>query len=197
MKLGVLASHGGTTLQAIIDASDRLQCEVVVVISNNSRSGAMERARAAGIKHAHISTSTHPDDAARDLAIRDALHAQGVELVLLAGYMKPLGPLTLSAYDGRIINTHPSLLPKFGGTGFYGIKVHEAVIAAGETVTGASVHIVRGDYDTGPVIAQSEVPVLSTDTPETLQARVKTAEQALLLGVLEAWPKHARARNNR
>lgn len=189
MKIGVLASHGGTTLQAIIDAIAirTLNARIAVLISNNSRSGAMERARAAGIPTVHISGTTHPDDGERDRAIRDALQTAGAELVVLAGYMKPLGELTLSAFDGRIINTHPSLLPKFGGAGFFGIRVHTAVIDAGESVTGASVHLVRGDYDTGPVIARCELPVLPGDTPESLQERVKPAEQALLVDVLRRW----------
>jgi phosphoribosylglycinamide formyltransferase-1 len=191
MRLGVLASHGGTTLQAILDAinSGTLQAEVVVLISNNSRSGAMERARTAQVPTAHISGTTHPDESARDNAIRDTLLRHEVDLVVLAGYMKPLGNPTLAAWDGRIINTHPSLLPKFGGAGFYGIKVHEAVLAAGETTTGASVHLVRGAYDTGPVIAQCELPVLADDTASSLQARVKAVEQALLIDVLTRWSR--------
>lgn len=189
MKLGVMASHGGTTLQAIIDAiaSGTLHASVAVLISNNSRSGAMQRARAAGIPTVHISGVTHPDEARRDQAICDALRAAGVELVVLAGYMKPLGQLTLCSFDGRIINTHPSLLPKFGGAGFFGIHVHAAVLHAGESTTGASVHLVRGDYDTGPVIARCELPVLPGDTPESLQERVKPAERSLLVDVLRRW----------
>lgn len=188
MKLGVLASHGGTTLQAIVDAiaDGRLDAQVCVVISNNSQSGAMQRARHAGIPTAHISGATHPDAEKRDASIRDTLQKHRADEVVLAGYMKPLGSRTLDAFDGRIINTHPSLLPKFGGAGFYGIRVHEAVLAAGEQTTGASVHIVRGDYDTGPVIAQKELQVHAGDTPETLQERVKQVEQVLLIEVLQA-----------
>ncbi len=152
----------------------------------------MDRARAAGIPTAHISGSTHPDDETRDHAVRDAMLDANVDLAVLAGYMKPLGNATLTAFDGRIINTHPSLLPKFGGAGFFGIHVHTAVIAAGEKVTGASVHLVRGDYDTGPVIAQSELPVLPEDTPESLQERVKSAEQTLLIDVISRWKTESR-----
>ncbi|MBM4206181.1 MAG: phosphoribosylglycinamide formyltransferase [Gammaproteobacteria bacterium] len=189
MKLGVLASHGGTTLQAILDAisSGQLLAEVAILVSNNSRSGAMERALNHGLPTAHISGATHPDDDNRDKAIRNALQQCEVDLVVLSGYMKPLGSATLAAFDGRIINTHPSLLPKFGGAGFYGIHVHEAVLAAGESTTGASVHLVRGEYDTGPVIAQCELPVLAADTALSLQERVKSAEQSLLIDVLKRW----------
>ena len=191
MKLGVLASHGGTTLQAIIDAitAGTLPARIAILISNNSRSGAMERARLAGIPTVHISGATHPDERERDQAVHDALLGHAVDLVVLAGYMKPLGNTTLAGFAGRIINTHPSLLPKFGGEGYYGIRVHQAVLAAGEATTGASVHLVQDGYDTGPVIAQRELPVDPDDTAESLQERVKQAEQRLLLEVLCGWPE--------
>jgi len=190
VNISVLASHGGSTLQAVLDAisNHELNATVGIVISNNSRCGAMTRAKLARVPTAHISGVTHPDACRRDAAIRDTLLAHAVDLVLLAGYMKALGPATLHTFDGRIINTHPSMLPKFGGAGFYGLKVHEAVLAAGETMTGASVHLVHDAYDTGPVIAQREVAVQEDDTPETLQARVKAVEQDLLLSVLREWP---------
>ena len=108
----------------------------------------------------------------------------GAEIVVLAGYMRKIGPRTLRAFHGRILNTHPALLPKFGGQGMYGLHVHRAVLAAGDAVTGASVHWVDADYDTGDVIAQREVAVEPGDTPETLAARVQTAERALLVDVL-------------
>ena len=189
MNIGVLASHAGSTLQAVLDAIDagRLDARVCIVISNNSGSGALARATRAGIPTAHISGSTHPDDSLRDKAICDTLLAHQVDLVLLAGYMKTIGLATQAAFDKRIINTHPSLLPKFGGAGFYGLKVHAAVIAAGEHESGATVHHVSGSYDTGPIIAQRRVPVIAGDTPESLQDRVKAVEQALLLKVLSDW----------
>jgi phosphoribosylglycinamide formyltransferase 1 len=189
MNIGVLASHAGSTLQAVLDAiaNGRLDARVSIVISNNSGSGALLRASEAGIPTAHISGTTHPHDTARDVAIRDILQAHQVDLVLLAGYMKPIGLATQTAFAGRIINTHPSLLPKFGGTGFYGLKVHAAVIAAGELESGATVHHVSGSYDTGAIIAQQSVAVVVGDTPESLQERVKAAEQTLLLNVLADW----------
>lgn len=187
MKIGVLASHAGTTLQAVLDAVARgeLSGRVVVVISNNGDSGALRRAAAANVPAVHLSSRTHADPNALDTAIRDALTASEVDLVLLAGYMKRLGPRTLAHFRGRIVNTHPALLPKFGGQGMYGARVHEAVLAAGEKVTGVSIHLVESEYDSGPVLAQAEVPVQAGDSAESLAARVQARERALLVEVLE------------
>ncbi len=189
MKLGVLASGEGSTLQAVLDASARGEIEVSVrlVISNNSGAGAIERARHQGIDALHISAATHADDDERDRAITQALEDADVDLVLLAGYMKRLGPEVLSTFAGRIINTHPSLLPKYGGQGFYGRRVHDAVLAAGDTATGATVHIVTADYDTGPIVGQVTVPVRKHDTVESLENRVKNAERKLLVQVISDW----------
>ncbi len=189
MNIGVLASHAGSTLQAVMDAIDagQLAARVCIVISNNSGSGALARATRAGIPTDHISSTTHPDDSERDITMRNTLLAHQVDLLLLAGYMKPIGAATLAAFDTHIINTHPSLLPKFGGTGFYGLKVHAAVLAAGERESGATVHHVIDSYDTGAIIAQQRVPVVAGDTPESLQDRVKAVEQSLLLKVLADW----------
>ena len=181
MRLAVLASHEGTTLQAIIDAFPR---DVVAVISNNAESGALARARAAGIPAYHVSSRTHPDPDALDDAIATTLRDSGAEIVVLAGYMRKIGPRTLAAFRARIVNTHPALLPKYGGQGMYGLHVHRAVLASGDAVTGASVHWVDAEYDTGAVIDRCEVPVVAGDTPETLAARVQTHERALLVGVL-------------
>src|SRR5215471_3642426 len=162
MQLGVLASHEGTTLQSVIDAcaSGRIAGRVTLVVSNNSGSGALRRARQAGVTVVHLSATTHPEPGALDLAIRNELGAAAVDLVLLAGYMKKLGPLTIGAFKGRILNTHPALLPKFGGQGMYGDRVFEAVIEAGETESGVSIHIVDGAFDAGRVVRQCKVPVL-------------------------------------
>ncbi len=189
MRIGVLASHEGSVLQAVLDAcvpqpDARLCATVSVVISNNSLSGALKRAREAGIPAMHLSSSTHPDPAALDHAIAHALDDADVDLVLLAGYMKRLGPETLARFANRLINTHPSLLPKFGGSGFFGTAVHAAVLAAGERESGATVHWVTGDYDTGPIIAQTRVPIAAAETPASLEAKVKLAERALLIETL-------------
>ena len=186
MRLGVLASGAGTTLQAVLDARARgaFTGEVALVISNNSASGALERAARAAIPTRHLSSVTHPDSVALDQAIADALSEHGADVVFLAGYMKRLGPITLARYAGRILNTHPALLPKFGGHGMFGGNVHRAVLAAGERESGASVHLVEGEYDTGPVIAQAGVPVHPDDTPESLAERVQARERSLVVEVL-------------
>ena len=186
MRIAVLASHGGTILQAVIDAcaAAELDAQVVLVISNNSRSGAMARAQAAGLDTLHLSSTTHPDADALDSAMLSALNDAGADWVLLAGYMKRLGPRVLASYCNRILNTHPALLPKFGGEGFYGRRVHEAVLAAGETETGATVHLVDEAYDSGPILAQVRVPVRRQDDPDALEQRVKVAERKLVVATL-------------
>ena len=186
MNIAVLASHGGTTLQAVLDACAQgaIAGRVTLVISNNASCGALERARRAQVPVQHLSGRTHPDPAALDRAIRDALIGSAADIVLLAGYMKKLGPATLAAFSGRVLNTHPALLPKFGGRGMYGEHVHRAVLAAHEAVTGASVHRVDENYDTGAVIAQVTVPVEPQDTPQTLAARVQQSERQLVVRVL-------------
>lgn len=186
MRIGVLASHEGTTLQAVLDAcaNGAIAGRVVVVISNNRESGALARARAVAVPACHLSARTHPDEVALDSVIRDTLAQHDVDVVLLAGYMKKIGPQTLARFPGSIINTHPALLPRFGGPGMYGAAVHRAVLASGERVTGASIHVVDATYDTGPVIARRQVPVEPGDTVDTLAARVQACERALLVETL-------------
>lgn len=188
LRIGVLASHNGTTLQAILDACEAgaLTAQVVSVISNNSQSGAAQRAHRYAVPFAHLSDRTHPEPDALDEAIRDTLVQNDADIVVLAGYMKKLGPHTLKQFEGRILNTHPALLPKFGGQGMYGARVHEAVLAAGESMTGVSIHVVDAGYDTGPVIAQCEVPVHADDTVESLAERVQMHERAFLVETLQS-----------
>jgi phosphoribosylglycinamide formyltransferase-1 len=187
LRIAVLASGTGTTLQAVIDACDNgdLDARVVLVISNNSDSGALERARRHRIPVRHLSGRTHAQPEALDRAIAAALTEHKPDIVLLAGYMKKLGAHTLAAYRGRIINTHPALLPRHGGKGLYGRHVHAAVIAAGDRTTGVSIHLVDGEYDTGPVIAQCEVPVEKRDDANALAMRVQSAERKFLVEVLQ------------
>ncbi|MDZ7670533.1 MAG: phosphoribosylglycinamide formyltransferase [Gammaproteobacteria bacterium] len=186
IRIAILASHGGTILQAVLDAcaSRELNAQVVLVISNNSNSGAMQRAQAAGVATAHLSSATHPNPEDLDAAMARALRAAGTDWVLLAGYMKKLGATVRNAYRERIINTHPALLPKFGGEGFYGRRVHEAVLAAGETETGATLHLVDAHYDSGPILAQVRVPVRPDDDAAALEERVKVAERKLVVATL-------------
>ena len=173
-------------LQAVLDATQNnsLDARVNVVISNNSNSGALRRARNASVPTAHLSGKTHPRPADLDLAITTLLRDQQTNLVLLAGYMKRLGSITLDAFAGHIINTHPSLLPRYGGRGLYGLRVHEAVLASGDAETGATVHIVENDYDSGPILAQTRIDVRPDDTAQRLEQRVKRCERELLLNTL-------------
>jgi len=188
LRIGVLASHEGTTLQSIIDAcvEGRINGRVVAVISNNSGSGALRRAAAAGIETFHLSSITHPSGDSLDVAICDALQRARADVIFLAGYMKRLGPRTLSAFPARILNTHPALLPKFGGQGMFGDHVFEAVLAGGEPESGASVHLVDAEYDTGAVVCQERVRVLPGDTVASLKARVQACEREAVVKTLAA-----------
>ena len=187
MNIGFLASHNGSSMQAIIDACKFgvLQANPVVVISNNGCSRALIRAEQEGIAGYHLSGKTHPDQGTLDRTVLAILLRHSVDIVVLAGYMKKLGPRTISHYSGCILNIHPALLPKYGGKGMYGLRVHEAVIAAGERETGVSIHVVDAEYDTGPIIAQAHVPVKPTDTPEVLAKRVLLNEHTFFSEVLQ------------
>ena len=186
MNIAVLASGEGTTLQAVLDAcaDGRLAARVAVVISNNATAGALRRAQRVGVPTRHLSTATA--GGRLDQALNEVLVEFGTDLVLLAGYMKRLGPLTLAGFAGRIINTHPALLPQFGGQGMFGMHVHRAVLAAGQRISGATVHWVDANYDTGAVIAQARVTVAPGESAEMLAARVQAAERELVVEVLRA-----------
>jgi phosphoribosylglycinamide formyltransferase-1 len=178
LKLGILASHGGSNAQAIMDAcrSGRINAEVAVVVSNNATAHVLERAANAGVPHQIVNAARYPAEGEEDRALVEVLRRRGVELVVLAGFMKKLGPVMLKTYRNRIINVHPALLPKHGGKGKYGIHVHESVIASGDAQTGVTVHVVDERYDHGLILGQSVVPVEPGDTPETLQTRVLAVE---------------------
>lgn len=187
MRIAVFASGQGTTLSAILDAinAGSVRAVIALVVSNNADSGALTKAKAAGLHALHLSRMTHPDAAELDHAVRRALDANDIDIIVLAGYMRKIGSETLAHYAGRIINTHPSLLPKYGGQGMYGRRVHEAVLESGDVESGVSVHLVDGEYDTGTVIAQAKVAVEPNDTPESLEVKVRTLERAFLCGVLQ------------
>ena len=178
LKLAVLASHGGSNMQAIIDAIEagRIDARIVLVVSNNSGSTALERARRHNLPWLHISEATHADP---DAAIADAIAEAGAELVVLAGYMKKLGPRLLADFRGRIVNIHPALLPRHGGPGMYGIHPHESVLASGDKESGPTVHAVDEVYDHGAILRQRRVPVQPGDTLQTLQQRVLAEEHGL------------------
>jgi phosphoribosylglycinamide formyltransferase 1 len=185
-RLGILASHDGTNFQSILDRClvGEIPAQVGVVISNNSKSGAMRRAHQFGIKTCHLSGETHPNPENLDAAITQVLCDQRVDLVVLAGYMKKLGRRLLETFKGRVINIHPSLLPAFGGKGMYGKHVHQAVLDSHCTITGVTVHVVDEAYDHGQVIAQEVVPVLKGDTADTLAHRVLQMEHRLYPSVI-------------
>lgn len=175
IKIAVLCSGGGTNFQAIYDAQEAgllPHGEIVLVLSDHAEAYALERARRAGIPIAVFDRKQFSCRAEREEGMLAALKASGAELVVLAGFLSILSPAFVSAYEGRILNIHPALLPSFGGEGFYGLRVHEAVLKAGIKVTGATVHFVTAACDAGPIIAQKAVEVKEGDTPETLQKRV-------------------------
>ena len=183
MKIAVFVSGGGTNLQAIIDkiASGEIRnVEIAEVIASNDSAFAIERAKKAGIPSKVISKKVLGEEA-YDEATLSELNDLGVELVVLAGFLSMLGPKTVKAYANRIINIHPALIPAFCGKGMYGIRPHEAVLAKGVKISGATVHFVNEHYDEGPIILQKAVDVLPDDTPETLQKRImKECEQVIL-----------------
>ncbi len=154
------------------------------MISNNGDCPALQFARAEGLAWRHLSASTEGGAEAADGAIAEAMRDAGAELIVLSGYLRPLGPRTLHAFAGRILNIHPALLPSHGGRGMYGRRVHEAVHAAGDTITGASIHVVVGDYDTGPVVARCEVPLQPGDAPEDIERKVMAAEPGFFVETL-------------
>jgi phosphoribosylglycinamide formyltransferase 1 len=185
ISLGFLASNNGTSLRAVVAAIDagELAARASLVVSNRKGAPALAFARDHGLAALHIATLDDP--AAADRALAAALTEAGVELVLLSGYLRKLGPQTLAAYRNRILNIHPALLPKFGGEGMYGRRVHEAVIASGDPVTGASVHLVDDQYDHGAVLARVELPVTPTDSAETIERKVMVAEPPLFVQTLQ------------
>ena len=185
-RIGVLASGGGTNLQAILDYLDELgerrSGDVTLVASDRLEAGALRRARERGIATGVLATTKRPDGA----ELGELLAEHGVELVVLAGYLRRIPDEVVTRYAGRMLNVHPALLPSFGGPGMYGIRVHEAVLASGATVSGATVHFVDEEYDRGPIIAQWPVPVLSGDDSHALAARVLRVEHVLYPRVVRA-----------
>jgi phosphoribosylglycinamide formyltransferase 1 len=186
LRLGFLCSHGGGSMRAILAAieSGDLAAQACVVISNNGDAPALALARSAGVPAVHLSQTRLGDAGDVDAAIAETLARHGVGLVILSGYLRKLGPQTLARFHGRILNIHPALLPRYGGKGMYGRRVHEAVIAAGEGVSGASIHVVDEHYDHGPVIARCEIPIEPGDTPETLAGRIESREPSFFVETL-------------
>ena len=184
LKIGVLVSGGGTNLQAILDEMERdnlCGARVVTVVSSSPKAYALERAKAHGVEGTVISKKDFSDKVEYENAMISHLREKGVELVVLAGFMVVLGPTFIRAFENRILNIHPALIPSFCGDGFYGLHVHEAALAKGVKVSGATVHFVNEETDGGPIILQKAVPVLEGDTPAVLQKRImEEAEWKLL-----------------
>ena len=183
VKIGVLVSGGGTNLQCLIDAiaHGELQAEITAVVSSRPNAYALTRAANHGIASCCIRPKDFTDNTAYEDALIAYLREKDVDLVVFAGFLVLVTERFIQAFPGRIINVHPSLIPSFCGEGFYGLKVHEAALQKGVKITGATVHIVTADADEGPILLQKAVDVLEGDTPETLQQRVMTeAEQVIL-----------------
>ena len=185
--LVVFASGNGSTLQAIIDSihNHTLEAQIDLVVSDHADAYALERAKANNIE---TYTIQNKNFAQRDLELSHVLSKYCIDLIVLAGYLKMIGPNLLNHYT--IINTHPSLLPKYGGKGMHGMHVHKAVIEAQEKYSGATIHFVNQDYDKGNIISQIQVEILPNDTAETLSQKVQTAEKIQLIQVLNRFVHH-------
>lgn len=184
LRAAVLVSGGGTNLQAIIDAIKAgtvKNTELAVVISNNEGAYALARARANGIDACCIAPKQYGTREEFHQALLQKLAEYQPDLIILAGYLVKIPPEMVRAYPGRIINIHPSLIPSFCGVGYYGLKVHEAALARGVKVTGATVHYVDEGTDTGPILLQKAVEVEPGDTPELLQRRVMEQAEWVIL----------------
>ena len=184
LKVAVCVSGGGTNLQAIIDAVENgviTNAKIEVVISNNKNAYALERAAKHGIEGICISPKDYEDRVAFNQAFLEKLDSYEVDLVVLAGFLVVIPPEMIAKYRNRIINVHPSLIPSFCGTGFYGLKVHEGALARGVKVTGATVHFVDEGTDTGPIILQKAVYIENGDTAEVLQKRVMEQAEWVIL----------------
>jgi len=185
LKLGFLASGNGSSAAAIVGAiaAGKLAAEARLLVSNRRNCPALDWAAARGVPALAIPTISDPD--AADAELERAMVDHGVELVVLSGYLRRLGPQTLGRYAGRILNIHPGPLPQFGGEGMYGARVHQAVLGAGLAESAIVIHLVDEEYDRGPELARRSVPVAASDTAETLEDRVKRLEPAFFVETLQ------------
>lgn len=184
LRIAVMVSGGGTNLQAIIDGIENgsiRNTEIAVVISNNKKAYALERAKNHGIAGVCVSPKSYSDRDEFNRALLDTVDSYNVDLIVLAGFLVAIPGIMVEKYPNRIINIHPSLIPSFCGKGFYGLHVHEGVLARGVKVTGATVHFVDDGTDTGPIILQKPVMVMQDDTPEILQRRVMEQAEWIIL----------------
>ncbi len=186
-RIAVFCSGNGSNFKALFEVirNKQLPAEIVLCISNRSQCGAMEFAQQNGITTLHITEKQFSSFDEFACAMVEGLKKHQIDIILLAGYMRKVPDAVVAAFPDRMLNIHPALLPKFGGEGMYGIHVHTAVLEAGETETGATVHFVNEEYDKGEILLQRTVPVLPDDTPETLAARVLECEHRLYPDALE------------
>ncbi len=198
LKIAVFASGRGSNFRALAEAilKENIDARIVVVISNNSNAGALAHARSLHIPALHLSLMQFPLQDAFTEAVLSTLESHGVDLIVLAGYMKKIDPAIIRRYRNRIINVHPALLPSFGGQGMYGHFVHEAVIAQRAARSGATVHIVDEEFDHGPIILQESIPVDSNDTPDTLAEKVLRIEHKILPKAVEMFADNTIAIGN-
>lgn len=191
-NIAFFASGAGSTMAAFLEQWKAGSLSIVpkILITNNSNCGAVDIAQRFGVNVFHISTKTHPDEVEFTNELLQQLQQHSIDLILLVGYMKKLPLPVVQQYSQRIFNTHPSLLPKYGGKGMYGINVHTEVIKNNEKETGVTIHYVSEEYDEGQIIAQSAVPVEPNDTPETLQERVKIEERKLYIETIRSYLKN-------
>lgn len=191
LNLGFLASGNGSSAEAIVDAiaAGRLDADARLLVSNKKGCAAFDWAVTKGVATLAIPTISDPE--AADAALADAMADAGVELIVMSGYLRRLGPKTLSRYAGRILNIHPGPLPRFGGEGMYGARVHQAVVAAGVPESAIVIHIVDEVYDHGPEVDRRTVPLQPGEAAETLEARVKALEPAFFVETLQRLAKGA------
>lgn len=183
MKISFLASHGGSSAKYIITAiqENRLISQIGIIITNNGDSEIYKWAKKNKFEVILINKTTHPVLDQKDQAIQKNLSLAGTDLIILSGYMQKIGKITLAAYPNKILNIHPSLLPKHGGKGLYGDKVHKSVIKAGDKVSGVSVHFINEEYDEGEIILQKLVAVVANETVQSLKNKIKAVEGEIYL----------------
>ena len=183
-RVAVLVSGGGTNLQALLESERRGENpdgKIVLVVASKPGVYALERAANFGVEGAVVARKAYADSEAFDAALLETLRSHAIDVVVLAGFLSVLGPSVIAAYRDRILNVHPSLIPSFCGPGYYGLRVHEAALARGVKVTGATVHLVNEECDGGPILLQKAVEVRPDDTPESLQKRVMVEAEWQLL----------------
>jgi phosphoribosylglycinamide formyltransferase-1 len=191
-KIAFFSSHGGSSTRGVINACGKeLRASPAIIISNNPSSQILQFAESRGIDHEVINQARFGTDEAVQKRILEVLSERCVDLIILSGYMKKLGADVIARYPGRIFNIHPALLPKYGGKGMYGMHVHTAVINAGESETGITIHQVNEHYDEGAIVSRLRIPVNPDDTPEALAERIKSEEPPFLVRTLSEMQRRA------